>query len=261
MEKVSIDTLNENESFHFTETKYLEKIQEEGLIASIGENAIGIERTPKIFFSKGEMGVIKLSEVWLRWLMNRIYGPNDRLNQYKNLTAYENNKRVSEWVDEFLSHEYLNDQLKKEQLFEYFYYYLKERSYLVLDIKDGIEYDSNDLDENKVEMNRRPDSINKMFAKIMYGEFSNIDTNNMEDWNMHTKTNINIDKSKIRQVITPDGKEDMLSIIIYLYDKYKNIPHNQMLLDDFVDYAKLKDNDYIQKEGKEYAKNNNSRIY
>ncbi len=262
MDKVLIDELEENSLFHFTHQSNIEKISTQGLKPVIGENAFGIEETPKIFFSKGELGIIKVTEVWLRWLMNRIYGPNDRLGIYKNLPQEERTNRISEWSKEFLSGEYKNDKAKKEKLFEYFYTYLKERRYLVLDIEDQKEYDSNAVDENKVNL-KKQDYIYSAFAKIMYGEFSNMETSVMDDWNMHTKSNIEVPRNKIKQVTLKDGKDDMLSIVLYLYDKYKNMEHSKFLLDDFVEYAKKKEilKEMINEEGCKDDQNNNSRIY
>ena len=240
MEKVIIDNLDKESLYHFTLEKELDKIEQEGLLPKIGENAKNIEKTPKVFFSKGELGIIKATEVWLRWLMNRIYGVNDRLNQYSGLSELENKERISAWTKEFLSKGFLDDTEKKERLFDYFYEYLKERTYLTLDIKDGIEYDSKADDENKVNLIKKDDQINISFAKIMYGEFSDFSTTTMDDWNMHTKSSIGIDKNKVKQVTTPDGKTDMLAIVLYVYEKHKNIPHNKFLIDDFVIYANKK---------------------
>ena len=157
----------------------------------------------------------------------------------------------------------MEDIEKKSKLFEYFYNYLKERTYLTLDITDGIEYDSNDLDENKVDIKTNSNYITKEFAKIMYCEFSDIDNPIMDEWNMHTKTGIGVDKEKIKQVATNDGRTDMLSIVLYLYDKYKDIPHSKFLLDDFIKYAKSKEelNIMLGEEGYKNDQNNNSRSY
>lgn len=263
MEKVILDDLPENSLFHFTHKDSIEEIEKNGLKPVIGANANGIEETPKIFFSKGELGIIKVTEVWLRWLMNRIYGVNDRLGMYKNLTEEENKERISKWTKEFLSKNYLNDPEKKDKLFEYVYNYFKERTYLQLDIKDGIEYNSNDKDENKVKLSSDSEKISFAYAKIMYGEFSDINNPIMDDWNMHTKSNVGVDKSKIKQVTTKDGKTDMLSIVIQLYDKYKNMPHNKFLLDEFIEYSKKKEelNNMVNEEGNKYDQVNNSRFY
>lgn len=262
MEKVVLDDLKEDSLFHFTHQKSLDEIEKSGLKPVIGANANGVEETPKIFFSKGKLGVIKVTEVWLRWLMNKIYGVNDRLGMYKKLTEEENKERISKWTKEFLSKEYLNDQEKKDKLFEYVYDYFKERTYLQLDINDGIEYNLNDYDENKLKFHTDK-TKNYDFAKIMYGEFSDINNPIMDDWNMHTKTNTGVDKTKIKQVTTKDGKTDMLSIIIDLYDKYKNIPHNGFLLDEFIEYSKKKEeaNNMVNEEGNKNDKINHSRLY
>ena len=79
MEKIVLDDLKEDSLFHFTHQESLDEIEKSGLKPVIGANANGVEETPKIFFSKGKLGVIKVTEVWLRWLMNKIYGVNDRL--------------------------------------------------------------------------------------------------------------------------------------------------------------------------------------
>lgn len=254
MEKITITELNADSLFHFTETSNLKRISREGLIPTIGENSHGIEDTPKIFFSKGEIGILKVTEVWLRWLMNRIYGPNNRLGIYNDLSPEECGKDLKKWTNEFLSGKFLEDQEKKEFLFSYFYDYLKRRTYLTLDIEDGKEYSIDDIDENKVTMRKSKDSLDKALATVMYGDFSDMDNLSMDEWNMHTKTGKAIKQDKIRIVTTKDNKDDMLSLVLYLYDRNKDIPHNKLLLDDFVIYAKKRQS----KEGNKNDKTNHS---
>ena len=136
MDKISLENLNENSFFHFTKKDNLTDISINGLKSIIGENAFGLEKDAKIFFSQGEQGVLKVMEVWLRWLMNKIHGINDRLEIYHGESIDERNNRLSKWVREFISGDYLEDTQKKEILFEYFYNYLKERVYLVLDLEE-----------------------------------------------------------------------------------------------------------------------------
>ena len=263
MEKVLVDELNEESLLHFDYINSIENIENKGIQPHIGENAIGLEDTPKVFFSKGELGILKVTEVWLRWLMNRIFGTNDRLGIHKNLTKEEQQEIEKKWIKEFLSGKYKEDEEKKKVLFDYFYKYLKERTYFLLDIKEGEEYSSNDIDEIKSKLNKKEDNLKKAFAKIMYGEFSDINSIKMDDWNMHTKTGIGVTKDKIKQVETTDGKTDMLSIVLYLYEKHKKIPHTHFLLDDFIKYAKKKEelNIIINEEGAKDDKINNNRIY
>ena len=240
MERITIDKLNEESLYHFTERSNLKTISKDGLVPTIGENAHGIENTPKIFFSRGEIGILKVSEVWLRWLMNRIYGSNNRLNIYKGLSPKEKKERIDSWNHEFITKAYLRDEEKKERLFEYYYDYLKKRTYLTLNIKEGEEYDSKDIDENKVALKQKNNKYEQEYARIMYGDFSNMDDMTMDSWNMHTKTDKGIKNNKIRIVETPDNKDDMLSILIYVYDKNKTIPHKKLLLDDFIKFVNKK---------------------
>lgn len=239
MNRITIDKLKDDSLFHFTERRNLKTISEYGLVPTIGENAHGIENTPKIFFSRGEIGILKVSEVWLRWLMNRIYGSNNRLNIYKDLTPEKKKAKIEKWNQEFLSGEYLKDEKKKEKLFAYYYEYLKKRTYLTLDIKEGEEYDLKDIDENKVALQQK-NKYEQEFARVMYSDFSNMDDMTMDSWNMHTKTDKGIKKNKIRIVETPDNKDDVLSILLYVYNKNKGIPHKRILLDDFIKYVNKK---------------------
>lgn len=262
MENISIEDLSENSLFHFTHNSNLENINSDGILPKIGENATGIERTEKTFFSKGELGVLKASEVWLRWLMNRIFGVSDRLGLYKDESFEDRQKRLREWTHEFLEGNYLEDSNKKEVLFEYFYNYLKERTYLVLDIEENKDYFLADEDENKVNLVQMDNKITTDFAKVMYGPFSNMETTTMDDWNMHTITGTTIPKERIKQVTTPDGKTDMLSIVLYIYSKYKDMSHDRLLLDDFIEYAKKKQalEEMLKGEEKEDDQINYSRI-
>lgn len=169
----------------------------------------------------------------------------------------------SEWMLTFLKGDYLDDQEKKEQLFDYLYKYLKERVYLVLELEEGQEFSSTDIDENKLELQRRQDQITTQFAKTMYGPFSDFDSLTMDEWNMHTKAGEGVSRDKIKQVKTPDGKTDMLSIIIYEYDKHKDIPYSHLLLDDFIVCAKkrIETEEMLGKEGVKSDQDNINRIY
>ena len=146
MKKITIDDLPENSFFHFTHINNIEDIKENGLKSTVGENSAGIENTPKVFFSVGEIGILEIMEVWLRILINKIYGSKDILNLYNYERYEEKQERLITWADEFISQKYLDDSIRKGLLFEYFYNYLKERIYLVLDIEEGKDYLIDDLD-------------------------------------------------------------------------------------------------------------------
>ena len=263
MEKKTIEEIDDNSYFHFTHKSNYENIDNLGLSATIGCNAIGIEESPKVFFSKGKIGILKVSEVWLRWLMNRIFGEKNMIGIYDNLSSSDKEEEIFKWGTEFISGEYKDDNKKKEILFKYFFKYLEDRIYYKLDINEGIEFESSDIDENKNKIKIINRNSYRLFAKTMYGEFSDIDSLIMDDWNMHTKSNVGIEKNKLQQVITKDGKEDMLSIVIDVYDKYKDMPHKKMLLDDFIEYAKRKRlvNELVDEVKKENDQIDSSRVY
>lgn len=258
MKKITIDDLPENSFFHFTHINNIEDIKENGLKSTVGENSAGIENTPKVFFSVGEIGILEIMEVWLRILINKIYGSKDILNLYNYERYEEKQERLITWADEFISQKYLDDSIRKGLLFEYFYNYLKERIYLVLDIEEGKDYLIDDLDEHKAKLNNEQASLEYLIAKEQYGPFSDFNTNQVDNWNMHTKTNTSISRDKIKQVTTNIGEEDVLSIVLEVYAKNKWEIEYRLLLDDFIEYARNKE---LIKEGREYDQNNNSRIY
>lgn len=51
--------------FHFTKKFNLTSITEHGLVSRIRDNKNGIEKPPKIFFSKGAKGALEICNVWI----------------------------------------------------------------------------------------------------------------------------------------------------------------------------------------------------
>ena len=75
LKRLDLETLNiKNAYFHFTKTENIKRISDTNLIPKIGKNAEMIEENEKIFFSIGADGVLKLHDVWLKWMMNRMFG-------------------------------------------------------------------------------------------------------------------------------------------------------------------------------------------
>ena len=256
----------ENALFHHHPKKFFEYVDENGIPAAIGENAIGVEKNPKIFFSKGIDGMLKLWDVWIKWEMKHAF---DGKNKYD---IFDSPKEKDTWQKYWDANFPTNanyEQIKnffenfpkeqKEKFYDAFIpKMIEEYDYYLLDIKDGVEYDSNDIDEGKQKLKDEFDSINPNDyphkfeaiketnkAKALYGSFSRQDLIT-DDWNMHTKPYTDVSKDKITQVTTSDGKTDALSILIEMYDKRKTMPNSESLysqfdiLPDFIDYAKNK---------------------
>jgi len=62
----------EHSFFHYTNKQNLDSILKFGLEPRIGESALYVEKTPKVFFAKGEKGIITIIDVWLKWLTGKI---------------------------------------------------------------------------------------------------------------------------------------------------------------------------------------------
>ena len=58
--------------FHYTNKQNLDTILKNGLEPRIGENALYVEKTPKIFFAEGEKGIVTIMDVWLKWLTGKL---------------------------------------------------------------------------------------------------------------------------------------------------------------------------------------------
>lgn len=75
----------------------------------------------------------------------------------------------------------LRNMMKKKTLL---YNYMLDKTYLVLDLKEKIDYSSNDIDENKVKQSQKKNSINDKFSRILYGNYSNCDSYKTDLWNI-----------------------------------------------------------------------------
>ncbi len=250
MNKIKLNEIDlEKSFFHFTNALNIKLINEYGLLPTIGENSKGPENTEKVFFAQGTDGVLKICDMWIKWLMNR-------MNNYHSLsTQYEGQELVemaNKWDTEFLSREYLKDEVKKIKTFEKMFTDMKGRKYLILDIKDGIDFSYDDIDEAKeycIESKRKnPESKDYKYMKEFYGRYSNIEVPTVEKWNMHTYTGRSILPSQILQLTTEDGRESALSILLEVYDKYKSIDVKFDILDEFIAYSKEK----VKQEEKNY---------
>ena len=235
MQKVFIDSLDLNNTFFHFDIRDVGFIEKYGFLADIGPDSENAERTPKVFFSKGIKGVLDIIDVWLIWRMNK--------DHYK----------TKNWIEEFLSEAYLNDDVKKEETFNNMHQWLKKRKYYKLDLVEGIDYLKNDIDEakenvlqDKYEKSKTNEmSLKYLFACQMYKNKVKHNDLTMEEWNMHTISGHDISSNKIYLIETKDGRNDALSIIKSLYEQYDNKDEFR-LLNSFIYYCKNKD-DFFSK--------------
>ena len=269
--KIPMISINEidldNALFHFHPQAFYEEVQNHGLQPRIGDNANGIEKTEKVFFSKGIDGILKLWDVWLKWEMKHAFNGDNKypglfenvqeradMKNYwhQNLPTNGDYKEIKKFFHDF-------PEKYKQRFFDIIIpQKIQSQDYYILNIEDGKEYDSNDIDENKEKLKATYESIdskdyaNKQGqmkisnqARVLYGSYSSDDVY-MDNWNMHTKSGIGIGKDKIKQIQTEDGATDSLYILLDLHDiaKTKEKPEyfEQFdILEDFIDYT-------IQKE-------------
>lgn len=236
--------------FHFTETKFLQDIQENGLEARIGSNAFGVEETKKVFFSEGIDNVAKCIDVWIRWRIVAYNKTNtlpkyiaEEFGQPVDMQYYQDHGELSERDVQRYTEAYqrAHDRFKKEiaegklstpearaYAYEDMYKCWKNRSYLSLDLTEGEDFTRTDISEDK---KSAFETDSKEYLRYMYGEYE-FDSLQMDTWNMHTKAGQGVDSSKIKGVLAVDGKTDGLSVAKRIYEIVKTKHHDQVDLPD-----------------------------
>ena len=242
--QIALNNLDlEHTFFHFSNKIAFDSIAHNGLISQIGDRANGVESKELMFFSEGAKNVLRLCNTWIKWIMHRTYGEKNQFGYYASQDECLSSQ--SSWCKEFLNKEYLNDEEKKKYVFELVMSGMKERIYFALELKEGQDFSYFDIDYNKqsalndkLQGNIKP----YLFEKEMYSDYSNVDVATMDKWNMHTLLQTEkIEPCKITQIIDSKGQTDMLSIVFELYEKYKGQDLACDILDDFIEYAKIRE--------------------
>lgn len=214
----------ENTCFHFTPTRNLESIAEEGLIPQIGENAKGAEKSFKVFFSKGQKGILELANVWIQWTIYRMYASDvvSKLGGQRQMNDEFAIARKDIKAGTIPNYEEYKEAAIQKMIREY-----SNCTYLSLDIKDGIDYRSDDVDEIKQKEKDRD------FLETMYFKPCPEGDTTMESWNMHTISGkkINVDKLAI---VCSQGKIDALSVIKKAYELSKTEDMQLPFLDELI---------------------------
>lgn len=254
--------------FHYSLKKDKDSIDRKGLETRIGRNSEGIDKQSSIYFSYGLEGALETWDVWLKWKVNRLYSPywqeenKEIIEKIENNTATEEEKReyyykAKLWNEEFSLGKYRRDKEKMKFLFDFQIDEMQASNYYLLDLKEGEDFSFDEVDVKKDANLKRKDIPSDIEYKIfhkMYGSYSNFESSKVDKWNMNTflGKQMTIEPNRIRQLTLPNDKNDVLSIITYLYDKYKEItPEEEQVnfdvLDSYIEYAKekIKSNDLI----------------
>lgn len=198
----------EHSYFHYTDKKNLSNIFEKGLEPRIGKNSLYVEKTPKVFFVEGEKGIIDIMDVWLKWL-----------------TAKSSTNKFIYWLGTFymrlpfciksipnnIVKSSLKNKKRRIKVYNDMKQILDDSVFLILDLKEKIDFDYNDVDEVK-------SRYYGSFLKLLYTRNSKVEDTKMEYWNMHTYSNKVIEKEKIK--VAKRNEDFTASILLkYLLDK------------------------------------------
>lgn len=265
IKKVNLSELSDEELqhvlFHFSLKKDKNSIDRKGLETRIGRNSKGIDKQCSIYFSYGLEGALEAWDVWLKWRANRLYSPcsqeenKEIIEKMENGTATEKEEKeyyykAEPWNEEFSSGKYREDKEKMRFLFDFQIDEMQASNYYLLDLKEGEDFSFDEVDVKKESNLKRKDRTNDVEYKIfheMYGPYSDFESSKVDKWNMNTflGKQMIIEPNRIKQLTLPNGKNDVLSIITYLYDKYKEITPTEEqvkfdVLDSYVEYVKDK---------------------
>lgn len=203
---VDIDEINDDLFLHYTSIENLDSISINGLQPKIGKNSKVIEKTKKIFFTKGEKGALVIMDSWIKWLVakpisNFIYYIGAFLLKvpffpnviHKIIIKFNRNKKKYKW-----SYKNLKETLDNSV-------------YLIMDLEENVDFSYDDIDEVK-KFSHYPPS----FIENLYAYDSDVLDEKMEYWNMHTLSNKIVEPYKLHvlRLNTKTKASEILKIMI-----------------------------------------------
>lgn len=215
---------------HFTRKNNQESIEKIGLNPNVKkENAVGNDKEVLVvYFSEGLDGMFEILNTWVR------------TEYYMNVQL---KRRIG--IDVKFGHEEVDSDILKE-VYEKMYADLKDRIYYSVELKEGIDYEEDGIDDKKVDLKTRlenndiPEYIVED-VKWQYGdgEYGNFDDIKQEKWNRNTIRGKVIDPEKLTQIISENGSLNSLDIMLEKYENYdKTKLENLKELKELVEYCK-----------------------
>ena len=198
---IDIKELPKNTYFHYTNINNLENILKEGLVPAIVDNAVGIEKSEKIFFTVGITNSLILMESWIRWLIAKSLSdmPGKKFDKpvYKFATWLLKIKILQPILTFVVKCELKSKAIRIRQ-YKNLKNILDNSIYLSLDLEYYSDYSLNDIDEVK------NGNFDKKLLSLMYNK-SNVYDEYMEYWNMHTYSGKQIGPEKIHLIKVGDS--------------------------------------------------------
>ncbi len=219
--------------FHFTDGKNLESIAQKGLIPNIGCNAKNIEKTKKIFFVEGLDNLLILFDCWI----NALYYIPVIPFIYKLGAFFLRHK----WFPNAIGDSYFKvlkvSKLHQKRAFKKLDKILDNGILLNLKLQENIDFKYDDQDEIKSR-----GYIKSHLEVCGYSEkYSDLNSNIMDKWNMHTFTNHIIDSKKIMICCLDNGSSNLRVIFNYCLENTKiDIKNICPELYAYLNYKKLK---------------------
>ncbi len=212
--------------FHYTNKQNLDSILKNGLEPRVGENALYVEKTPKVFFAEGEKGIITIIDVWLKWLTSK---SSTNKFIYWLGTFYMRTPFCIKSIPNNVVMKNLKSQKKRKKVYEKMKYILENSVFLVLDLEEKIDFDYSDIDEVK-------NTYYESFLKLLYPSNSNLKDNKMEYWNMHTYSNKTINPQKIALLKNKNNYEANNILISIIEKNMEYIKNNYEFLYEYYTY-------------------------
>lgn len=192
--------------FHFTKQKNLGSIQNKGLIPKIGFHAQALEETKKVFFVEGLDNLLILFDCWIHVCSKYPFIPG-----LFNLGAKIRGKNLVSKLFVNIYFKWTNiNKIHKFIAYKYFDRFLKRYALLNLDIKEGLDFSFEDIDQIKAKKYDREYLIKAGYSL----EYSDLETTKMDKWNLHTFSNHGIASSKLK-ICYVDKSCSMFTILEY----------------------------------------------
>lgn len=203
--KISQEDMNTH-FFHFTRQKNLKSIQNQGLIPKIGIHALTLEKTKKVFFVEGLDHLLILFDCWM--YVCSVYPLIPGLFNLGVILIRH------QWFPEAIVNVYFKymryNKIHKIIAYKYFDRFLKRYVLLNLNIKEGVDFSFEDIDQIKARGYKKEYLIKGGYSL----KYSDLETVKMDKWNLHTFSNHGIDSSKLKICYVEDSYK-MYDILSY----------------------------------------------